>query len=208
MNFRSVQLFAEVQRAIGDPKPVRAFVQEHENDLNSLPAPALTQLADVLTLAPNPPKEDLELARRLYLDASRGRFAEREINQVALGLSRSGDDTAALHFLDVQMNEHPDLKENPWILRIRGNALIGLAKQCSQTGKNRSLSPQTKARAWGDCRSFIKRAEHDLRHAISLTSDAVLIDGIQKNLDFVEQLKEIATPPRQRFKRREDQGRS
>jgi ATP-dependent DNA helicase RecG len=207
MNFRSVQLFAEVQRAIGDPKPVRTFLREHESNLHSLPAPALTQLADVLTLAPNPPKEDLALARSLYLDASRGRFAEREIGQVALGLSRSGDDSAALHFIDVQLSEYPDLKENPWVLRIRGNVLIGLAKQCTQTGKNRSLSPQTKARAWDDCRRFIKIAEHDLRHAISLTSDAALIDGIQKNLDFIEQLKEIATPPRQRFRRGEVQRR-
>lgn len=201
MNFRSVQLFAEVQRAIGDPAPVRAFLREHQNDLNSLPAPALTQLADVLTLAPSPTKEDLAFARTLYLDASRGRFAEREVRQVALGLSRSGDDSAALHFLDVQFSEHPDLKENPEILRIRGNVLIGLGKQCTWTGKNRSLSPQTRARAWDDCRRFIKMAEHDLRQAVSITSDAALIDGIQKNLDFLEQLKEIATPPRQRLRR-------
>lgn len=203
LNFRSVQLFAEVQRAIGNPTPVRAFIRENEKHLNSLPAPVLTLLADALTSGSSPTPDDLSTARRLYLDASRGRFAEREVNRIALGLSRSGDDSAALQFLDVQLADHPDLKENPWILRIRGNALLGLAKQCTQTGKNRSLSPQTRQRAWDDCRRFIRMAEQDLRHASSITTDPALMEGLQKNLDFLDQMKEIATPPRQRSRRRQ-----
>lgn len=205
MNSRSVQLFAEVHRSIGDAIPVRAFVREHSAQINSLPAPVLAQLADALTLANRPSAEDLALARTLYLDASRGRFAEREVSQVALGLSRAGDDSAALNFIDAQFVDHPQLRENPWILRIRGNSLLGLAKQCTQTGKNRSLSAQTRARAWEDCRRFIRRAEQDLRHALSLASDTVLVEQIQKNLEFAEQLKEIATPPRLRPRRKTDE---
>jgi hypothetical protein len=137
----------------------------------------------------------------LYLDASKGRFAEQEIRQVAVGLSRAGDDKSALTFLDAQFNEHPDLKDNPWILRIRGNTLIGLAKQCSLTGKNRELASQTRRRAWEDCRRFLKLAEQDLRRAASLTTDETLIGGIQTNLNFVDHLKDIATPPERRDRR-------
>jgi hypothetical protein len=195
MNARTIQLFAEVQRALNSADPIKDFLRRHTSQINTLPPLVLTQLADVLTLADSPSGEDLSLARGLYLEASKGRFAEREIRQVAVGLSRAGDDSAALQFLDRQFDEHPDLKDNPWLLRIRGNALIGQAKHCSQTGKRRDLPPKTKGRAWEDCRRFLRSAERDLRRAISLTTDSVLIDGIEKNLDFVEQLKRIATPP-------------
>jgi ATP-dependent DNA helicase RecG len=204
MNFRSIQLFAEVQRAVHSPEPVREFLKKHESQMDGIPSPALTQLADVLTLSNAPSKDDLALARRLYLSASRGRVAEREISQVAVGLSKSGDDSAAVHFLDIQLGEHPDMKENPWILRIRGNALIGLAKQCSQTARNRSLSAQTRGRAWEDCRRYIQRAEQDLHRATSLTTDTGLIEGLKINIAFLEKLKKIATPPRARHQGRGD----
>jgi hypothetical protein len=203
-NFRSVQLFAEVQRATNNPQPIRDFLRKHPNLLNSFPPLVLTQLADVLTMAANPSPDDILFARRLYLDASKGRFAEREVSQVALGLSRAGEDTAALHFIDSQIVEHPDLRENPWILRLRGNALIGLAKKCSQTGKNRALPYQTKSRAWNDCRRYIEQAEQDLRHAMSLTGDALLVEQIEGHLAFIKELKRIAAPPSQRFNRAAD----
>jgi hypothetical protein len=148
MNVRTIQLFAEVQRALNSADPVRDFLRKHESQLGSFPPLVLTQLADVLTLADSPSTEDLSVARRLYLDASKGRFAEREIRQLAVGLSRAGDDSAAIKFLNSQIDQHPDLKDNPWLLRIRGNALIGQAKHCSQTGKKRNLPAQTRRRAW------------------------------------------------------------
>ena len=193
MNLRTIQLLAEVQRALNAAGPVREFLKKHEGHLKTLPPLVLTQLADVLTLADSPSAEDFSTARLLYLEASKGRFAEREIRQVAVGLSRAGDDSAALQFLDRQFEEHGELKDNPWILRIRGNALIGQAKHCSQTGKKRDLPTQTKRRAWEDCRRFLTLAEQDLRRAVSLTADSALIENIRTNLDFVEQLRKIAT---------------
>lgn len=201
MNFRSIQLFAEVQRALGTPGPVREFIQKHERQFSVLPSAVVSQLADVL-VSPGASPEDIALARRLYLEASRGRITEQEVGNLATGLTKAGDESAAVQFLNDQMNEHPDLRENPWILRIRGNALIGLAKQCSNTGKNSSLPAQTRQRAWDDCRRFIKTAEQDLRHAVSLSPDPALLEQLQNHLDFIEKLKIIATPPSQRSKKR------
>ncbi len=200
MNVRTIQLFAEVQRALNSAGPVRAFLETHKAHLTAFPPLVLTQLADVLTVADSPSLEDRALARRLYLEASKGRFAEREIRQVAIGLSRAGDDSAAVRFLNTQIKEHPELAENPSLLRIRGNALIGQAKTCSQTGKRRDLPAQTRRRAWDDCRRFLREGEQDLRRAMSLSTDFTVIDGIQKSLDFVNQLKEIATPPERRHR--------
>ena len=206
MNLRTIQLFGEVHRALNSPEPVKDYLTKNEAQLKNLPPFILTQLADVLILSGSPSSEDLSLGRKLYLEASQGRFAEREIRQVAVGLSMAGDDTNAIKFLQRQFEEHPELKDNPYLLRIRGNAYIGQAKHCSQTGKNRELPPQTKRRAWDDCRRFISLAEQDLRRARSLTTDTVLVEGIQKNLDFVDQLKNIATPPV--HKHRQDSRRS
>ena len=195
MNGRTIQLFAEVQRAMNSAGPVRDFLLNHAGRMASLAPLVLTQLADVLMLAETPSAEDSALARQLYLDASRGRMAEREIRQVAVGLSRAGDDRGAVDFLDAQFREHSDLRANPGLLRIRGNSLIGLAKQCTQTARQRNLPARTKQRAWEDCRGFLNQAEHDLRRAMSLSSDSLLAEGIQRNLDFVEELKRVATPP-------------
>lgn len=200
MNFRSVQLFAEVQRALNDPVPVRELLKKHKEKVGSLPPNVLTQLADVLTFAHPPTSEDLAIARQIYLDASKGRIAEREVRQVAVGLSMSGDDAAALGFIDQQFHEHPNLSKNPWLLQVRGNALIGLAKQCTRTAKNRSLSPATRGRAWEDCRRYLQKAERDLRDAASLTAEPPLIERIQTSLTFLEEMKRIATPPERRGK--------
>jgi len=155
-------------------------------------------------VSPGASLEDIALARRLYLEASKGWITEQEVGNLATGLTKAGDESAAVQFLNDQMSQHPDLRENPWILRIRGNALIGLAKQCSVTGKNPSLPAQTKQRAWDDCRRFIQAAEQDLRHAVSLSPDFALMEQLRNHLEFIERLKVIATPPRPRSKKRQN----
>jgi predicted HTH transcriptional regulator/cold shock CspA family protein len=201
MNFRTIQLFAEIHRALGSIVPVREFIQSHESLLNSLPSSVLGQLADVL-VTQDATSEDIALAGRLYRDVTRGRIAETEVGNLAIGLTKAGDESGAVQFVNAQMIEHPDLRENPWILRIRGNALIGLAKHCSETAKNKSLPAQTTERAWEDCRRFIKLAEQDLRHAISLSPNSVLLEQIENHLDFVEKLKVITKPSKTRPRRR------
>lgn len=197
MNARTIQLFAEVQRALGSGEPVREFVTQHSTKLGALSPLTLTQLADVLLLG-DAQSEERELARQLLRSASRGRMAEREISQVAVGLSRARDDRGAVDFIDAQVRKHPELNGNPVLLRIRGNSLIGLARQCTQTGKNRDLSPQTRERAWKDCRTFLSEAEQDLRRAMSYTTEPSIVEGIQRNLDSVAELRTVATPPERR----------
>lgn len=191
-NSRTVQLFAEVHRALNSAAPVRDFLKEHRAQL----APAvLSQLADVLTLAEPPSPGDFTLAREIYLQAAPGRVAERELRQLALGLSRAGADAEAIQLIDAQMDLNPELRDSPNLLRIRGNAYINHAKSCSQTGRRRDLPPQTKRRAWEDCRRYLSLAESDLRRALALSPDVAIADGIQRNLDFVDHLKKIAERP-------------
>ncbi len=186
-NARAVQLLAEVSGALGTPQLVRDYMAANEIFLQNLPSRALVQLADALTLpgVEKPSSEDVAAAKRLYMQASKGLVDEREVRKVAFGLSKAGDDRAAVDFVEKQFREHPERRDNPYLLQAKGNSYIGLAKQCSKTA--RRLHGQPKRRAWADCSRFLQLALKDLR-AASQTSDPVLRQTIERNITFAERL--------------------
>ena len=191
LNARTLQLFAEAQRALGDPAPVRDFLLRHEERIPALPPAVQIQMADALAFADQATDADLALARRIYWDAAQHRMSERQTRQAALGLSKADDDDKAVLLLDRAFAEQPEFRDNPSLLRIRGNAFIGLAKRCSQTGRG-PFPTETRARAWEDCKRFLERAELDLSRARGLTTEPSVREGIQKNMDFVSYLRQIA----------------
>ncbi len=187
LNSKAVQLLAEVSGALGQPELVRNYLRINENNVFGLPPQILIQLADALTLNANPSRTDFDASRRLYLHASKGLIGEREVRHVAYGLSKSGDDHAAVAFIDKQMIEHPSLKENPYLLQARGNGYIGMAKQCTKTARNSDLPPQSRKRAWDDCRRFLDIALHDLK-AASASPDVALRQTVTRNIEFASEL--------------------
>lgn len=192
MNARVVQLLAEVAGALQEPDLVRAYLTANEDGVYGLPPRTLVQLADALTIQETPTRGDFDAARRLYIHASKGLVDEREVRKVAYGLSKAGDDHAAVAFLDKQLNEHAEWRENPYLLQARGNSFIGMAKQCTKTARRDGLSPQAKKRAWDDCRRFLELALKDLENA-SRSSDAVLRQTVLKNIEFAENLQRLST---------------
>ncbi|MBD9582821.1 putative DNA binding domain-containing protein [Delftia sp. DLF01] len=198
LNHRAVVLLTDVALALGDVSLVRNYVAEHSGHLNSLSPTILARIADALTLHSQPTQNDREEARRLYLAASQGYVEEREVRKLAQGLSRSGDDHAAVEFLDKQFREHPEWRNNPSLLQVRGNAYIGMAKQCSRTARfNNQLPSSAKRRAWDDCRRFLTEARRDLEQALS-TDDQVLKEIVKKNLEFAIKQQRAAGADRER----------
>ncbi|WP_423596829.1 ATP-binding protein [Roseateles sp. MS654] len=186
-NARAVQLLAEVAGAMGTTDLVRDYIARNEHVVPSLPSRALVQLADALTMQgiPKVAQDDVAMAKRLYLQASRGLIDEREVRKVAFGLSKAGDDSAAVDFVEKQFREHPERRDNPYLLQAKGNAYIGLAKKCSRTA--RQLHGQPKVRAWADCSRFLQLALRDLR-AASQTNDPLLRQTVERNITFAEGL--------------------
>ena len=198
LNHRAVGLLADVASALSDVALVRGYISENRVHLKSLPLFVLTRLADALTLHASPTHSDREEARALYLAASRGYVEEREVRKLAQGLSRSGDDHAAVEFLDKQFHDHPEWTATPSLLQVRGNAYIGMAKKCAQTARSgRQLPPQARKRAWDDCRRFLSQARFDLEKALA-TDDQNLKEIVQKNLDFAIKQQRAAGPERGR----------
>jgi ATP-dependent DNA helicase RecG len=191
LNARAVQLLVEVASALKDCGLVRDYLSANEAAVHGLPAKALVALADALMMQGSPDKDDADRARQLYVTASRGLIDAREARKLAHGLSKAGDDHAAVAFIDKQFADHPDWRDNPYLLQTRGNSYIGLAKQCTRTARRDDLPPQSKRRAWDDCRRFLALARKDLEMAL-LSSDVVLGETVRKNIEFADQLEQTA----------------
>lgn len=192
-NFRSVDLLLEVCQVIDNRSLMVEYVKKYKDQLRELPSRVILKVADFI--APLDARSDTELdtlVANLYRDASLGRIEEMEVRRIATGLSKGGDDHAALTFLDKQFAEHPEWKKNPSILWVRGNALLGMAKLCTKTAKTKHLPKLTKDRAWEDCLRFLRQGRIDLHQAQNLSSDAVLMSLIQKSLSFSSELESIA----------------
>ncbi|GGI21453.1 ATP-binding protein [Oxalicibacterium faecigallinarum] len=192
INHRALHLLAEVAPVLDDIDLVRDHLNNHPTIESELPPNTLTRLADALTMNEHRNRADMQIGRRLYLAATRGYVEEMEVRKVAIGLSRSGDDLAAVEFLDKQFSVHEEWRNNPYFLQARGNACIGLAKQCTNTARNRSLPPPAKKRAWDDCRRYLSSAEKDLQNALLNAPDRQLKEFINKNLEFAAKMRQTA----------------
>lgn len=202
LNGRAVQLLTEVAGALGEPHLVRDYIGANERGVVGLPPKILVQLAETLTLTNSASRDDFDMSRRLLMQASRGLIGEREVRKVAFGLSLAGDDHAAVAFLDNQLADHPEWKHNPYLLQVRGNAYIGMAKQCTRTARMSNLPMQSKRRAWDDCRRFLDAALRDLETAAE-RADATLRLTVQKNIAFAFDLRRKAGegPPNRQTRR-------
>jgi ATP-dependent DNA helicase RecG len=200
LNFRAVQLFAEIQQALQDPAPVSAHLEKHWDGIQSLPPAVLVQLSEALWSEGRPRPAFLDQSKRLLNVASRGRLEEREVRQVAVSMIRARDEQAAIGFLERQLADHPEWKKNPLLLQLRGDALIGLAKHCMATAKRRELPRPIRSRAWREFHSYLDRAERHLQEAMEQSVDEFLTTQIKKNIEFLARLRKDNQPPRSKGK--------
>jgi hypothetical protein len=198
LNFRAIQLFAEVHQARRDPSAVVSWVRQHLDQIGVLPSQVLVQLAEAIGVD--------EAGRPLVVDlltrAARGRLEERELRRIVVALSRARDDEGALTLIERQLLEHPEWHNSPSLLQLRGDSQIGLAKRCREMATKPEVARATKARAWREFHSYLDLAERDLRSASTLSVDPYLSEQIQHNLDYLEQLRRDNQPRAKRPGRR------
>jgi hypothetical protein len=137
----------------------------------------------------------------LLTRAARGRLEERELRRIAVAMSKARDDESALALIERHLLEHPEWQSNPSLLQLRGDSHIGLAKRCRETATRPTVARTTKTRAWKEFHSYLEQAERDLRTALALSVDPYLSEQIQRNLDYLEQLRRDHQPPQKRTTR-------
>jgi ATP-dependent DNA helicase RecG len=194
MNYRAVQLLAEVQHGLRDPQPVYDWIVGHEAQVETLPPPVLLQLSEALMTGDRAPEAFRRWSQRLLFAASRGRLEERELRRIAVGMLRARDDQGALALLTQQLQEHPEWQHSASLLQLRGDALTGLARRCQNTAKNWKLPSATKRRAWQEFYSYLDKAETDLGQARALSLEPELSRVIDRNIDFARKLRRENPP--------------
>jgi hypothetical protein len=198
LNARAVQLFSEIQSSLHDPAPIFDFLKKIDKNVFGLPPSTLVQLSEALMSAEKYQDAYIELSQKLLLSASRGRLEEREFRRIGVAMIRSYDEMSALTLIDSYLKEHQDWGKSAWILQLRGNALLGLAKRCRFTAKKPDIPANTRQRAWKEFHSYLEQADHELRLAHSLSMENILSEQIQKNLDYLNQLRKDNLPPKGR----------
>ena len=195
LNARALALFAEIQRGLDDPAPVYDLVHGNEDRILMLPAATLVQLGEVLIAGSRMSASYRALAHRLLLAAARGRIDERDFRRIGVALLRARQHEAALDFVERQIERHPEWQEGASAHQLRGDALLGLARQCQSTGKRHDLPRESRERAWRQFHAYLEEADKSLRRAMSLATEPELTRIVQRNIDYLEQLRRDNQPP-------------
>ena len=203
-NFRAMELFCNVCNMSGNQKLVWDLIKEKSVDIRKFHPQVILIVAEALS-------DDLRKAEvnpcisDLLEYVSKSRLEEGEIKKLVLGYRKMGDNEKAISVIAEAIGKNPALRKSASLLQIKGKAQIDLAKKCIDTTKNKLASTQIKARAWDECRSYLLEAEKDLKEALECARNAIEREYIEKDLEFLKYMQEIARKPgvrHPRFKRK------
>ncbi|MGI4939615.1 MAG: ATP-binding protein [Janthinobacterium lividum] len=205
LNFRALQLFAEVQHALRDPDLVFHVLSAPEMRIEHLPSSVLIELSDALGSTTDVKDTYRQLSARLLSFAARGQLEERELRRVAVAMLRNKNEQDCLDLIERNLKNHPEWLESASLLQLRGDAFLGLAKRCRTSAMKRHKAVATKERIWKEFRAYLAAAEKDLRDARDKSVDSSLNRIIATNLSYLSDLR-AGDSERQRQKQR--QGRT
>ena len=145
--------------------------------------------------------EYINFADKLMVGAYQGRLEESEIKKIVLNFRKMGSNEKAIEFIGRIMEKYPHQIDNPTLLDMRARATMDLAKICMDTGRNRDVTTVIKAKAWGQCRSYLSSAENDLNHALRYVTSPWEREFIVESFSFLRRMKSFAAKPPRRHQR-------
>jgi predicted HTH transcriptional regulator len=194
LNYRALELFSEASSLAQAPQRVAAFIRRKELQPRQLNTGTVILLAQTILLDQSNP-ENKKLAEAWFHYASTARLEAGEVKRVALNYRKLGQDEAAIALIDKLFERVPGAGGNFSLLDLRARAKIDQAKKCLETAKNPLTPPGLKGRAWEKTRAFLASAEKDILKALETANNDVDRDYIQRDLDFLHTLQQIATKP-------------
>lgn len=192
-NFRCVELYCEVNNLLGTADRVFSWLQGGEFDWSRINSATLLVLAETLTRSSS--QSAKSLAKELMSRALSDRIEESEVKRVALSYRRMKDDDKAVELIDNVCARSPALATSSVLRSIAARARMDLAKKCMDAGRSRDHTPERRRQAWDLCREYLRFAEEDIRVALDGVKNEVDRDYIQRDLDFLHQLQQIAKKP-------------
>lgn len=105
---------------------------------------------------------------------------------------RSREQKQALQLIGGYAREHPELEHSASFHQSRGDALTGMANNCSNTARRSKVPQAARERSWTQFDQYTAEARRHLDRANALTGDASLTSVIRRNLDYLDDLSERA----------------
>ncbi len=96
------------------------------------------------------------------------------------------------------MLKYPNLAHNSTLLEKRSTAKIDMAEKCINTSRDYKSKPKIKARVWEMCRELLEEAERDLNVALENTENPNENFFIEKDINFLNDLKQTSRKPSNR----------
>jgi len=194
-NFRALELYCEACSMAGTPERIIHLLK----GINIDQINPSTKIILAETLLEVKIKDATDLANTLLKQAEIASLERDEIKRVAVSIRKIGNNEKAIEFIDTSIARKPSLSDYSPILDIRAKAKIDLAKKCMDTARKKHVSHSASvkiiARAWEQCRSYLVSAEKDLVAALENVINPIEKEYIEKTLDFLETMKEMAKKP-------------
>jgi hypothetical protein len=149
-----------------------------------------------------PDLEAVALARSWLETASRARLEGAELKRLVIGVRRLGSNEEAIRLVDDSLNRSPESQIRSSLLDIRARAKMDLSKKCMETARSPKTSPELRRKAWDQCRRYLDEAESDLLSALGSVVAPLDREYMEKSLEFLKSMKELARRPEGSFRRR------
>lgn len=207
LNYRAIEMLCEVANLQGRPDYMYERIDKYDLDIERLNPATRIMIAETLLVVDRGNETMQSEAKRILKMASMERLEEKELKRVAIALRKMGKDEEAVNIIDTGMKQLPGAQMSAALYDIRAKAKIDLAKRCMETARNRKLSPVMKGRAWDECRRWLSSAENDLGKALETVDNSYDREYIEKDVEFLKHLQDIAKKPPARYaKKRNGRG--
>jgi len=193
-NFRSLELYCEVNNLLKSPGRVYGFILTNNLDFSKINSGTLIIIAETITSIQDHPDAH-KMANDLMSKAAVGRLEETEIKRIAINYRKLKDNEKAIAFINEAISRTPTLAVSATLLELKAKAKIDLAKKCMDTAKNPDTSSNLKRRAWEQSRSYLDEAEKDLNKALDSVNNETEKEYILRDLDFLKSMQQIARRP-------------
>jgi len=193
-HYRTLEAFCDVANLLGVPRRVFEFANVKALDPRRInPSTVILMGQMFLKLEPDP--DAVALARDWLATASRERLEGEELKRLVIGIRRLGSNEEAIRLVDDFMGRSPESRIRSSLLDIRARAKMDLAKKCMDTARSPKTSAQLRRKAWDRCRRYLDEAESDLFAALSSVVAPPDREYMEKSLDFLKSMKELARRP-------------
>jgi len=189
-NFRTIALLTELARSTQDNSAVIRFIERHHTELHRLPAAAQLSLADALTTVRGArPDERSALVRELLRLAGQGRMELGDARRLIIAHLAVADEEGARESVERMLRDHPEWKEDPALLQLRGRTWLQYAKRCKRTLSKPTLTRQLRTNAERDLNTYLEQAERDLRDSLAHGATGMVRMHADDDLRFLVRLR-------------------